>query len=45
MSALFELLFCPMHGIFRPDNIQALLVVTNNLSANVIFWMAKLGLT
>jgi hypothetical protein len=43
ISDFFEFLFCPIHGVLRPDNLVALLAVWNNLSANVMLCLNKLG--
>jgi hypothetical protein len=39
MTNLLEFLFCPIHGVFRPDNI---LMLTNLLAAAIVLIAAEI---
>ena len=43
MNTLFELAFCPIHGVFRPDNILMLTNVANSAIIHLTFWLRRLG--
>lgn len=39
MRELFELLFCPVHGLFRPDNTNALFVLADSRFCQTVTWV------
>jgi hypothetical protein len=41
---MLEFLFCPLHGILRPDNFQAVLIVGHNLVLDIGFYLRKAGI-
>ncbi len=43
MSTLFELLLCPVHGVFRPDNFLAVVAGAQNVIVQIRFFLAKVG--
>jgi len=42
MGNLLEFLFCPVHGLFRPDNLTVLYVIFQNGLANFHYLWRKL---
>jgi hypothetical protein len=41
---MLEFLFCPVHGLLRPDNFQALLIMGNNAVVEIGFYLRKAGI-
>jgi hypothetical protein len=41
MNAIFELLFCPQHGIFRPDNFMAIWSSIQVMIVEARFYLAR----
>ena len=44
MRDLLDLLFCPIHGIFRPDNLVMACTVAGNELLAIKGWLVKIVL-
>lgn len=44
MSGIYEMLFCPQHGLLRPDNFLALYSGLQVTGTHMWFWLRKAGL-
>jgi hypothetical protein len=44
MSAVFEFLFCPIHGLLRPDMFMAMLAAAQQSVAEISFYLRRAGL-
>lgn len=43
MSAVFEFLFCPLHGLLRPDNFVALAAAAQSMIMEISFYLRRIG--
>jgi hypothetical protein len=44
LKAVIEFLFCPIHGILRPDNIFILINLANSVIMHLTVWLRRLGM-
>jgi hypothetical protein len=44
MNNIWELFFCPQHGLFRPDNIALLAACGQNIVVMTQLWYTRIAL-